>query len=325
MVEYKSLPFDQAINFFRSKVNVPTATWRDVWQQEHDIAFVVAGATKAALLADFRQAVDDGIAQGKTRAEFQKDFDRIVETHGWQHKGGREWRANIIYGTNLRTAYAAGRYEQMTDPDVLKMRPYWMWKHGNSREPRLHHLAMDGKVFPATDPWWNTNYPPSGWGCKCMVTSLSKRDIQRRGLEVEPPPQGDTYQWTNPAGQKVTVKNSPDPGWGYAPGRSTQQQQVDVLKNILQTLPNDLRRQVEQDAVKQVQKLETGDIQKQGIFGYLLEQLGQDVQEVVDVPTVAADGSLTGYFRTADGEFFGVVRLINEEWRLEYGRSNSRN
>jgi hypothetical protein len=155
-----------------------------------------------------------------------------------------------------------------------------------------------------------------------MVVTLSKRDVQRKGLEVEEPPREDTYQWTNPAGQKVTVKNAPDPGWGYAPGRSTQQQRVEVLKNILQTLPNDLRRQVEQDAVNQVQKPETGDIQKQGIFRYLLQQLGQTVQEVIGVPSAAEDGSLTGYFRTADGEFFGVVQMINGEWRLEYDRSN---
>lgn len=321
MAEYKSLPFDQAINFFRSKVDVPTAGWRDVWQQEHDTAFVVAGATKAALLADFRQAVDDAIAQGKTRAEFQKDFDRIVETHGWQHRGGREWRANIIYSTNLKTAYAAGRYEQMTDPDVLKMRPYWMWKHGNSPEPRLHHLALNGKVFLATDTFWDTQYPPSGWGCKCLVVSLSKRDLERKGKTAPDQPPRGNYQWTNPeTGITHLVTSTADPGWGYAPGRSTQKERTKMLTNILQNLPDDLRYSVEQDAVKQIP--EASDVHKQGIFKYLVERQYQGEVEVTGVPELDSDNNLIGYFRDGRKSFYCRIAKNDNGWTVKYERNN---
>ena len=63
------LPFAEQIAFFRGKLGrlVPTAKWTDLWQQEHDVAFMVAGAAKADLLADLAEAVDKAIADGETR------------------------------------------------------------------------------------------------------------------------------------------------------------------------------------------------------------------------------------------------------------------
>ena len=42
-VSHTQLPFAEQIDFFRSKLNLPTESWTDIWQSEHDRAFVVAG------------------------------------------------------------------------------------------------------------------------------------------------------------------------------------------------------------------------------------------------------------------------------------------
>lgn len=133
--EYGSLPFDQAIEFFRDKVNLPTERWSDLVREGHDTAFTVAGATKVDLLEGFRQAVGKGLDEGTTLAEFQKDFDKLVEKHGWSYKGDRDWRTRVIFETNIRTAYAAGRHRQMSDPEMVKRRPYWQYRHGASVNP----------------------------------------------------------------------------------------------------------------------------------------------------------------------------------------------
>ena len=77
-VEYKDLPFEEAIAFFRNKANVPTERWTDVWKQSHDSAFMVAGAAKADLLNDLRNAVDQAISEGTTLAQFRERFDEAV-------------------------------------------------------------------------------------------------------------------------------------------------------------------------------------------------------------------------------------------------------
>lgn len=164
--EYMQLPFQEAIDFFKRKIKLPTSTWKDLWQGMHSRAFVIAGALKSELLSDLHEAVGKGIAKGTTLAEFRKDFDKIVQRHGWKYKGNRGWRTAVIFNTNLSTAYSAGHYKQMTDPDVLKARPFLRYVGSSSAEPREDHMKWYNTVLPAEHEFWKTHMPPNGWGCK---------------------------------------------------------------------------------------------------------------------------------------------------------------
>ena len=164
--EHMDLPFEEAIAFFRNKINMPAATWKTLWKSMHDRAFSVAGATKGELIEDLREAVDRAIAEGTTLAEFRTDFDSIVQKHGWKYKGGKGWRTAVMLNTNISVAYSIGNYNQMTDPDVIRARPYLRYVASSSRNPRPEHMQWYNVILPADDPWWNTHYPPNGWGCK---------------------------------------------------------------------------------------------------------------------------------------------------------------
>ena len=91
-------------------------------------------------------------------------------------------RVDLIFRTNIQTAYNVGHYEQMTDPGVMKLRPFWQYDAVNDTHTRPSHLAMDGKVFPADHPVWNTWFPPNGFRCRCTVRTLSKRQVEAREI-----------------------------------------------------------------------------------------------------------------------------------------------
>ncbi|MFV9492170.1 hypothetical protein ACNUI5_09110 [Pseudomonas aeruginosa] len=57
--------------------------------------------------------MEKAIADGTTLEEFRRDFDRIVAKYGWSYRGGRNWRSRVIYETNMRGSYMAGRLEQL--------------------------------------------------------------------------------------------------------------------------------------------------------------------------------------------------------------------
>lgn len=82
------LPFAEQIDFFRRKTNLGTQTWTDIWEAQHDRAFVVAGAMKADLLDEIRQAVDKAIATGTTLETFRKEFRDITDRLGWPGTAG---------------------------------------------------------------------------------------------------------------------------------------------------------------------------------------------------------------------------------------------
>ena len=229
-VDYGSLPFLEALAFFRAKLNLPTQRWDDLLGAAHDRAFVVAGAMQADLLIDLRAAVDKAMAYGTTLATFRKDFNRIVAERGWTGwtgqgtKAGEAWRTRVIYDTNLFASYSAGRYQQMQA--VKATRPYWRYRHSPaSLDPRPEHLAWDGKVLSADDAWWAAHYPPSGWGCKCFVETLSQRDVEKQGLKVQ---SGGSMPF---AGTRQGV----DKGWDYAPGAD----KTTPLVNFIRQKQND--------------------------------------------------------------------------------------
>jgi hypothetical protein len=223
-VAYGSLPFKEQIAFFRAKKNVLTEAWTDVWEAEHDHAFMVAGANRIDLLVDLRAAVDKAIAEGTGLEVFRHDFDQIVAKYGWAYNGGRNWRTRVIYETNLRTSYAAGRYAQL---QALKtVRPFWRYRHSDAvQHPRPMHLAWNGLVLAADDPWWDTHYPPNGWGCQCTVEALNARDLKRLGKSgPDTAPPVDMQQVLvgkhGPHPRQVETPAGVDPGFGYAPGKS---------------------------------------------------------------------------------------------------------
>lgn len=208
------LPFREQETFFREKLNIPTTRWDDLWKDQHAKGFMVAGVYRDDLLADFRGAVDKAISQGTTLEAFRKDFDGLVKRHGWSYQGSRNWRSELIYSTNIRTSYAAGRWAQLTDPEQLEVMPYLTYRHGGSRDPRPEHLAWDGLTLPADDPWWNDHYPPNGWGCKCRVHGATRSEHDRAkavGKGQRPPSPIDPT-----TGEPLGI----DKGWGYNVGQA---------------------------------------------------------------------------------------------------------
>ena len=231
-IEGVGLPFKEAQEFFARKVNLPTQRSDDLRHGAHVRAFSVAGVTRDDMLADFRAALQSRFAEGTSYEDFRKRFDDIVDRTGWRFKSRgsteeerRDWRARIIYNTNLRTAYQAGRYAQMMDPDVLAYRPFWMYRHNDVRFPRPMHVKWDGTVLLASNQWWKVHYPPNGFGCQCDVVALSRRDLAKLGKTgPDPTPADDTYPGIDPRTGEPEVRHpGVDRGWEYNVGEASLQ------------------------------------------------------------------------------------------------------
>jgi len=214
----------QAIRHLRRKEDVTTARWYDMVGEAHAKAFTVAGATKLDLLADIRQEVQKALDDGISLQAFKTGFKAIAEKHGWDYYGSPGWRSDVVMNTNLRTAYAAGRWEQLQE--VKKTRPFWEYSHSHeSTNPRKLHLGWDGMVLPADDPWWNMGYPPNGWGCNCKVHALSQHDLNRLGKSVGTAPAVE-FERQKVAGNWVNVPKGFDYGWDYNVGKADQSARV---------------------------------------------------------------------------------------------------
>jgi hypothetical protein len=246
-------PFQEQVDFFRAKLTLGTRTWRDIQHEAHDRAFVVAGAMKADLLDDLRRAVEKGIAQGTTLETFRKDFRQIVLNrgwHGWTGEGsdaGFNWRTKVIYETNLRSSYAAGRWAQLNDPGLKKLMPYWRYVHSDSvLSPRPLHLRWGSErlTLPSDHAFWRTHFPPNGWGCRCRVVAVAE---PKPGDATKPP---DGWDQRGEDGRLPGI----DEGWGYAPGASNTDDLRELVRQKAKKLAEPIGKALAEDVEKNLSR-----------------------------------------------------------------------
>lgn len=175
--------FEEAMKFIEDKVSITSKEYQMLSNQCKNLAFTVSGYTELQILEEFKVELLKAIENGTTMEQFKSNMNTFLEEKGY--KGMLPYKADIIFRTNMLTAFSVGHYESMTDKTVIKARPYWMYQTAGDGHVREEHQAMDGKVFEATDSIWNTWYPPNGYKCRCTVVSLSPEDVKRKGLDIE--------------------------------------------------------------------------------------------------------------------------------------------
>lgn len=241
------LPPEEAVKYFESKGYKISFDWRQVWQEEHDKVFTVAGVARDDVLFDIRNSLTTALQEGWSGQRWAREITPALKKKGWWgseiivdedgkarvYQKGNASRLDLIFRQNVMTAYAAGRWQRQQE--AKKERPYLRYSAILDGRTRPAHRALDGLVFPVDDPFWKTFYPPNGFRCRCMVVSLSRREVSpeevRHGdgamteRNVELKPDRDTGEVRTvqvggymldgkPSGRVVYV----DPGFSRNPG-----------------------------------------------------------------------------------------------------------
>jgi SPP1 gp7 family putative phage head morphogenesis protein len=216
MIDVKPLAMKEAQAFWRDKLMLSPAEFRQLSDEAKVQAFAVSGLARGDELTTVFNALQRSLDEGTAFQDFKKDCKGILEKRGWKNR-----RIENIFRTNVQTAYSVGRYEQMKR--VVKSRPYWMYDAVGDQRTRPTHAALDGKVFKADSPFWDTWQPPNGFMCRCSVSSLSERQVKARNLKVETDdPTNTLIEPVDPqTGGKLPARQLlPDKGFDHHPGKS---------------------------------------------------------------------------------------------------------
>lgn len=248
------LPPKEAVAFFRQKGYRIGFDYRDVERAEHQASFTVAKAMQHDLLADIRTHLDQALTDGTTLKTFRDSLRPNLVKRGWWGKAmmtdpqtgeeklvqlGSPRRLKVIYDTNLRTAHAEGQWERIQATKASQ--PYLMYDHTPSAHERPQHVAWDGLVLPADDPWWLNHYPIKEYGCKCGVIQMGPRQLERYGLTVGKAPEEKYYTYTNKrTGEVLQVPEGVHPSFNYPPG-GRQANLSEYLVSRIERLQPDLR------------------------------------------------------------------------------------
>ena len=210
----------EAIKYLQKKGYKLSFDYNELQKEAHHKAFTVAKVTKLDLLNDIFTNIDAALKDGRSFEDFKKKLVPTLKKKGWwgeqnitNPKTGEVKTINIgsrrlrtIYKTNMRVAYQVGRYKQMK---ALPTSVYWRYKSALLENTRDEHANMHGIILHRDDSWWNTNYPPNGWGCHCKVTAHSMKDIEKRGWKIEGQKQPNiaSKDWSHNVGDGSTISN----------------------------------------------------------------------------------------------------------------------
>lgn len=204
---------EAAIAFWAWKTGLPYDAVKNLAEGARQRAFYVTGLAERDAVQAIKDALQMGLENGETLADFKNRCWEVIERQGWH-----DTRVETIYRNNMQSAYAAGRYKKMQA--VKKSRPYWQYYIIEDGRARPSHAILHRLTYPADHEFWSDNYPPNGHKCRCGVRTLSARQVEAEGLAVQTDMPGDS-QYTDPTtGMEYHVaRPGADDGWRGNPGK----------------------------------------------------------------------------------------------------------
>jgi SPP1 gp7 family putative phage head morphogenesis protein len=301
-IELTPVPFEEALAYFRAKTDLPISfSYMDVRAEAHAVAFVVAKCMQLDLLRDIRQAIDDALAKGITQQQFNRQLIPLLQAAGWWGRQemldpktgemmsvqlGSLRRLQIIYETNLRTAYAAGHWQRIER--AAEDRPWLRYVAVLDNRTRPQHRRLHGMVLRWDDSTWNSYFPPLGYRCRCRVQQYSDTDLAAYGHK---PSDGAPYLgsprpfYNERTGKTEIVPPGCDPGFGYNPGKVDRLEVArKLLDDKLTGWPHDIALAVRNEAAD---RLAQAAVLRHGY------QTGNEAAVLVDRKTGAASPLLT--------------------------------
>lgn len=189
---FNNPPLDN-IAFLMSKKLELHFDYDEIKFEAHQRAFTVAKVTQIDLLSDIQTSLENAFVEGQSYQSWVKELKPTLQKHGWlgkvvvqnpDTKDQKEIfvgasRLKKIFYTNTRTAYQQSRaraQEQSSDE-------YLRYVCILDSRTRHTHAALHGLILKKKDPFWEKNYPPNGWNCRCAVEFISKDEMIEQGFK----------------------------------------------------------------------------------------------------------------------------------------------
>lgn len=243
---------DEAASFFRGKGLRPTFSYADMLGEEHRTAFTIAKMMETDMLADVQESLNKAIDSGTAFKTWADDIEGFLQQRGWwgrqqmidpltgsiiEARLGSPARLELIFRTNLQSAYAAGQWDMIEDQAAEA--PYLLYDAIDDGRTRPEHASWDGTVLRVTDNWWKSHTPPCGYNCRCSVIQLDKDDLEDLGIDQTEAPPIRYRDWRNPRTGKIErVPVGVDPGFGRAAASRVERLQRLQVEKVA-ALPDD--------------------------------------------------------------------------------------
>ncbi|MFG0247519.1 MAG: phage minor head protein, partial [Phycisphaeraceae bacterium JB051] len=204
-----STAYDNAIQALKAQMHIGeqsidqmrNAFVPDVLIKLQDVNRAVGGriTTKMLELTQKQAHVSTGI----------RELQQVFNTAGITPENS--YTLENIFRTQTQLAYSAGRWSALHEPEIDEILWGFEYVTVGDDQVRSSHAAMDGIRLPKDDPFWQTNWPPNGWSCRCQAIEIFEGDdLAKESRIIQPKPKTING---------VRFQPEADRGFGFNPGQ----------------------------------------------------------------------------------------------------------
>lgn len=169
------MPWPEAIAAFRERGIVDPEELSTLLAQYRERGNAATRLMLETIQRQVRASLEDALQEGRTFRDFATDVENI--TSDLNLPGPSTNYTEMVFRTNIQTAYGAGRSRAMSHPDVVAARPLWEYRTVGDGRVRASHEMLRGLIFESGNPDTDILRPPGGFNCRCSAVTRSRDEI----------------------------------------------------------------------------------------------------------------------------------------------------
>lgn len=179
-------------------------------------AFWMADVATKQRAAKIQKSLQDALAHGMDFDTWKKNNKNILKRIPKAH-------LETTFRNWTQTAYNSARVDYLSNPQVIKRRPYWVFDAVLDGKTTPVCTAYDGTVLPAKHPWFLSHTPPLHHNCRSSIRGLTKNQAEKIGIRKKAPTSKLTKKQVKKTDSDLDPQSvSPQPGFGVATVRPWQ-------------------------------------------------------------------------------------------------------
>ena len=184
--EIPEVPFNEAMQFLKSKVPMSKVEWLELKPKLRFRAFTVANISSLDMIESMKHVLIGALEKGESYSETWETMKNILDDDVMKIRPGL-WEN--IFRTNTQTAYIAGKLQQYENSHVAAYQ-LMVIEDGRTSKICRHLLTASGygMIISVDHPFWKKyGFPPYHFQCRTSIRAIWPSQVGKLGNMVENP------------------------------------------------------------------------------------------------------------------------------------------
>ena len=178
--EIPEIPFNEAMQFLKSKVPMSKVEWKKLEPKLRFRAFTVANISSLDMIESMKHVLIGALEKGESYSETWETMKNILDDDVMKIRPGL-WET--IFRTNTQTAYMAGKLKQYENSGVAAYQ-LMVIEDGRTSKICRHLLTASGygMILPVDHSFWKKyGFGPYHMNCRTSVRGIWPSQVGKLG------------------------------------------------------------------------------------------------------------------------------------------------